>query len=148
ALRPEHAEESGLETNEAGRRDARHLDVRVGKFEIGILSEDDELVRETARLADPRLRGIFPFEPPQHGQEVEPPGLRMEFGAERHEIPLSPMRGGQRMISPRSGVRTTVWVKWLIATYSAKNRSRTAPRRNAPEPSKAFSSRTTVISSP
>ena len=42
------------------------------------------------------------------------------------------MRGGQRMISPRSGVRTTVWVKWLIATYSAKNRSRTAPRRNAP----------------
>ena len=52
------------------------------------------------------------------------------------------------MISPRSGVRTTVWVKWLIATYSAKNRSRIAPRRNAPEPSKAFSSKTTVISSP
>ncbi len=27
--------------------------------------------------------------------------------------PRNPIRGGQRMISPRSGVRITVWVKWV-----------------------------------
>src|SRR5208283_4351627 len=108
----------------------------------------DELLGKRARVADARFARVLALEPPQDGQEVEPPGLRLEFVAELHWTPRSPMRGGQRMISPRSGVRTTVWVKWLIATYSAKKRSRTAPRRNAPEPSKAFSSSRTVTSRP
>src|SRR5215510_1877348 len=59
-----------------------------------------------------------------------------------------PMRVGQRMISPRSTVRMTVWVKWLSPTYSTKKRSRTAPSRNTPLPSNAFSSTVTVISMP
>ena len=37
ALRAEHAEKSRLEADEAGRLDARGLDVRIGKLEIGIL---------------------------------------------------------------------------------------------------------------
>ena len=79
-----------------------------GNSKYGILSEGDEFVGEIARVADPRLLRIFPFEPPQHGQKVESPGLGDEFRAERHDMPRSPMRGGQRMISPRSGVRTIV----------------------------------------
>src|SRR5262245_22388177 len=59
-----------------------------------------------------------------------------------------PMRVGQRMISPRSTVRMTVWVKWLSPAYSTKKRSRTAPSRNTPLPSNAFSSTVTVISMP
>ena len=107
-LRAEHAEESGLETDEAGRLDARGFDVRIGKFEIRILADGHEFVGELARVADAGLARIFSFEPPQNGQQVEPPGLGDEFRAECHKTPRSPMRGGQRMISPRSGVRTTV----------------------------------------
>ncbi len=103
ALRAEHAEESRLEADEAGRLDARRVDVRIGKFEIGILAEGDEFVGERARVADARLARIFALEPPQDGEQIEPPGLGDKLVAERHETPLSPMRGGQRMISPRSG---------------------------------------------
>ena len=51
-------------------------------------------------------------------------GSACKLRAERQRTPLKPRRGGQRIISPRSTVRMIVWVKWLIAIYSAKKRSR------------------------
>ena len=134
ALRAEHAQEAGHETHAPGRFDARGFEVRVGKFEIRILRRSStNSSREPARVADARLGRIFALEPPQTRRTDRSARARRRVPARNvTETPRSPMRGGQRMISPRSAVRMTVWVKWLIATYSAKNRSRTAPSRNAP----------------
>ncbi len=146
ALRAEHAEKPRLEAND-GRtgRSLAAVDVRVRKLEIRVFAERRRTRRRAfVAIADARLARILPLEPAQHGEEGRTARARPRSSARNvTDTPRSPMRGGQRMISPRSSVRTTVWVKWLIATYSAKNRSRTAPSRNAPEPSKAFSSRTT-----
>ena len=141
ALRAEHAQEAGLETHAPVRVDRRGFEVRVGEFEIGVLRDLDEFVLEPARLANARFGRILPFEAPQNAEQIEAPRLGLKLRAEGHSRPLKPRRGGQRIISPRSTVRTIVWVKWLIAIYSAKKRSRTAPSRNAPEPSNALPSR-------
>ena len=41
------------------------------------------------------------------------------------------MRGGQRITSPRCGVRRLSWVNELIAAWRAKKRSSTLANRNA-----------------
>src|SRR5699024_3171564 len=92
--------------------------------------------------------------PVERGEEVVRPGALghdlppADVALVAHSTCLRPRRGGQRMISLRSGVRMTVCVNWLIPTYSAKNRSSTAPSRKTPEPSNALSSIVTVTSSP
>ncbi len=59
-----------------------------------------------------------------------------------------PMRAGQRITSPRSGLRSTVSVNPLIETYLARNRSSTAASTIPPEPPNGASSMVSVISSP
>src|SRR3984885_11466377 len=148
ALWAEHPQEAGHEAHPSVRFNGRSFKVRVGKFEIRVLRDLDEFVREPARFANARFGRVFPLEATQHGEKVEAPRLGGKLRAEHQRTPLKPRRGGQRIISPRSTVGMMVWVKWLIATYSAKKRSRTAPSKNAPEPSNARPSRATVISSP
>ncbi len=66
-----------------------------------------------------RLVVMDAFEMPQHGEIVEPPWLGFQFVHEArvklrglaHSGLRIPMRGGHRMISPRSTERITVWVK-------------------------------------
>src|ERR1700722_10545267 len=147
-LRAEHAKEPGLEEHAPAWVDLRGLEVRVGEFKVGVLRDLDEFVRKPARLANARFGRVFPFEAPQNAEQIEAPGLGCKLRAEGHRRPLKPRRGGQRIISPRSTVRMIVWVKWLIAIYSAKKRARMAPSRKAPEPSNARPSSVSVISSP
>ena len=59
-----------------------------------------------ARFADARFGRIFPFEAPQNAEQIEAPRLGLKLRAEHQRTPLRPRRGGQRIISPRSTVRT------------------------------------------
>ncbi len=52
------------------------------------------------------------------------------------------------MTSPRCTLRSTVSVKELIEACFAKNRSRTAPKRKSPAPSKDTSSQVRATSRP
>ena len=55
ALRAEHAQEPRHEAHAPVRFDRRGFEVRVGKFEIGVLRDLDEFVREPTRFADARF---------------------------------------------------------------------------------------------
>ena len=120
-----------------------------GNSRYGFCESDDEILRARRAVADARLVGVRRA---RAGASSRARSKRQGSAASSSRkliaSPRKPSRGGQRMISPRSVVRTTVCVKWLIATYSAKKRSSAAPIRNAPEPSNALSSISTVISTP
>ena len=107
ALRAEHAQKPGDEAHPSAGLRGRRLERRGGKFHVGILRDDDKFLVERRRIANARLAGIVALEASQRREDVKPPGLGDEVGAEAHETPLNPARGGQRMISPRSLVRTT-----------------------------------------
>ena len=53
-----------------------------------------------------------------HVEKVEAPGLALHSFEIAHSALRAPSRAGQRMISPRSFVRSTSCVKWLKAAYS------------------------------
>ena len=112
ALRAEQAEkldddlQSALSLRNCGKIGCR-------KFEIGILTEIDILLAAGGAVTDPRAVGICPLELPQHVIEIEPPGFSLHLVEQFHSELRVPIRGGHRMISPRSVVEMTVWVKWL-----------------------------------
>src|SRR5262249_57037609 len=92
-----------------------------GNPDDGAVAEPPPLVATGRAVADARLVRGGALEMPQHGEIVEPPRLVFEIAQERHRRladhngARAPMRGGHRMISPRSVERITVWVKWLNA---------------------------------
>ena len=84
-----------------------------GELEVGHLAEVDVLLAAGGAVTDPRSIRIGSLELTQGIEEIEPPGLGLHLVDQRHSGLRVPMRGGHRMISPRSGVETTVWVKVL-----------------------------------
>ena len=111
ALRPEHAEEARDKAHPPRGLHYRVFEIGGGKLHVRVLRDDEIFLGELRGVADARLVGVLTLEAPQRRQHVEAPGLGDEFVAKSHETPLRPRRGGQRMISPRSLVRTTTWVK-------------------------------------
>src|SRR5579872_5222100 len=135
ALRTEHAEEAGDEAHAPVALALGGLERGGGELQVRILGDDDIFVGESLGVADARPLGMLALVTAQRVEQVEPPRLGEKALFRLHRSPLLPMRGGQRMISPRSAVRMTVWVKWFTPAYSQKNRSSAAPIRNTPEPS-------------
>ncbi len=90
-LRAEHAQEPGFETNDAARIDARGFEGRGGKLEIGIFAERRRYSSASVRASP--MRGFPGFSRSSRrrtAQQVEPPGLGDEFGAERHRHASQP----------------------------------------------------------
>ena len=61
-----------------GRRGSALLDVRGREVEERVLAEHHVLLAPRGAVADARLLLEAPLEAPQHGEEVEPPGLGLE----------------------------------------------------------------------
>ena len=77
------------------------------------MTKIDILIAASRAVANSGLAGIGPLDLPQHIEKIEFPGLGRHSINQFHSDLLVPIRGGQRMISPRSVVETTVCVKKL-----------------------------------
>ena len=108
--------------------------VEAGKSSDGFCPSVTILLAAGLAVADPRPIGKGALQPAQ-AREGSPgrSGILQEIGERiAHSGLREPARAGQRMISPRSTVVTTVCVKWFRAAYSAKKCSSTAPSRKTP----------------
>jgi len=110
ALRPEQAEKFHDQLEPAVANDGA-LEVGRRELEIGILPEIDIFLAPRRALADPGALRVRALELAQHMVEIEAPGLGGELLEQRHSPLRMPMRGGHRMISPRSVEEITVCVK-------------------------------------
>ncbi|MGY4292929.1 hypothetical protein ACVWXN_001024 [Bradyrhizobium sp. i1.4.4] len=112
ALRPQETEKFD-EYPEPATHVVDGRKVGGGELQIRHLAEVDILLAACSAVTDPRSIRVGALELAQRIKEIEPPGLRLHLVDQRHRGLRVPMRGGQRMISPRSGVETTVCVKVL-----------------------------------
>ena len=106
---------------------------------------DKDLARRrtnsSASVAESPMRGFcraFALETSQHVEEIEAPGFGDELVEVAHRSLRAPRRGGQRMISPRSDVRITVWVKVIEADIFAEETIKDRADQKRPRPFKGF----------
>ena len=142
SLRAEQAEEADAQ---ARCRFAAHLEAlqrRRGEIELGILAEPQRFREWPQRFPEARQVRAQGLDASQHGKEVvlarcapqriEQPAelaFAVAHGGQRqrrlcalgHSASRMPMRGGQRITSPRCVVRSVSWVKLLIAAWRAKS---------------------------
>ena len=75
-----------------------------GEFEIGVLRDLDEFVREPARLADARFARVLPFEAPQNAEQIEAPRLGLQAPSGRsQEAPQAQTRRPAHHLAPLDG---------------------------------------------
>ena len=73
----------------------------------------DEFIAPRRAIADPRTVGMRALDLAKRVVKIEPPRLGLHLLDQVHSGLRVPMRAGHRMISPRSSVEITVWVKWF-----------------------------------
>ena len=84
ALRPEQPEEFHEQAQPALAVALGLAEVRGREVEERVLAEHDELLAPRGAVADARLVAMAALEPPQHGEEVEAPGLVLELLSVAH----------------------------------------------------------------
>ena len=130
ALRSQKPEETHEEAEPSGIVPARRLDGGGRKLHEGVLPEQDVVLAQGRAVADAGLAGVEALCPAQDVEDVIDPGLVQQVGPRaRHVSLLRPTRGGNRAMTPRSTLLSTVSVKWFIDAYSARKRSSTRPSR-------------------
>src|SRR5258705_3021585 len=127
-------------------RQVELLDTRRGKSQKRVLRETYRILRRRIRMANAR-----PFRMAALHQAYRPVKIKRVrlFGQRLDQmICRLPICAGHRIIFPRCCVRLMVSVNEFNETYLAKNCSSKPPNKKTPVPSKAASSKVTVISSP
>src|SRR5262249_21719687 len=128
------------------RRRSCGVQRRRGEPHGWLLPETHRVFPRRQRIADSRQVRPPALQQPHGSKEIEPVRPLGQFFHQR--IWRIPILVGHRIISPRCLLRTTVSVNEFKETYFAKNSSSTPPRINTPVPSKAASSKVSVISRP
>ena len=88
--------------------------------QFGFLHEAHGVVARQQRFADARPLWIRVLDQPRRLKKIEAVRVRFQQPLDVHRVQHVPALAGQRMISPRAVVLTTVSTNELTDTYSAK----------------------------
>jgi len=141
-LRPEQAEEPHAQARRSVFTGIEAFKRGGCEIQFRHLPQAQRLLRWPQGLAQPWPLWMQGLHAPQHREEVvlARPGLQaleqrgqlgVAPGRVVHTVSCRPVRGGQRITSPRCGVRSVSWVKLLMAACRAKKRSSTLANMKA-----------------